>query len=183
MSKTTTCKRCGSTQVAWVQSKKTGKWYLAFTTAYHGDPGDYASGRRGSSGGTTVHKHIAHDCDDPIKGGHSICETCGQRHQRGAQSICDANTYHARKAAEADSAPEWQSWIGPTGTEIHALESADYDFRVRTLPSGMIELEWQLRRVPQGSSLKRFGDEDEFATVEEAKVRAAEIVAELAPIL
>jgi len=26
--KTTKCKLCGESQVAWVQSKKTGKWYL-----------------------------------------------------------------------------------------------------------------------------------------------------------
>ena len=34
--KTTTCKRCGDPQVAWVQSKK-GKWYLATAYQVNGD--------------------------------------------------------------------------------------------------------------------------------------------------
>lgn len=31
------CRVCGDTNVAWVQSKRTGRWYLAY--AYSGAPG------------------------------------------------------------------------------------------------------------------------------------------------
>lgn len=34
--KTTTCKRCGDPQVAWVQSKK-GKWYLVMASRVGGE--------------------------------------------------------------------------------------------------------------------------------------------------
>jgi hypothetical protein len=75
--KTTKCKRCGSIQVGWVQSKKTGKWYLAFATPTHSMQID---GKSYGSTGYHVHAHVPHKCDDPARGGFKPCDACGRHH-------------------------------------------------------------------------------------------------------
>jgi hypothetical protein len=75
--KTTQCKRCGSVQVGWVQSKKTGKWYLAFATPTHSMQID---GKSYGSSGYQVHAHVPHDCKEPVRGGFKPCEACGNHH-------------------------------------------------------------------------------------------------------
>lgn len=65
----TTCKRCGSTQVAWVQSKKTGKWYLAFATEYSASVTYGPDKAYTTPGGVAVHAHTPHKCDDYSRGG------------------------------------------------------------------------------------------------------------------
>lgn len=79
MAKLATCKRCGSTAVSWVKSKRTGKWYLAFARqeksfAVYGPDSVHRAG-----GGVSVAAHIPHDCDDPARGGRPLCDLCGKR--------------------------------------------------------------------------------------------------------
>lgn len=79
--KNATCKRCGSTSVAWVKSKRTGNFYLAFATFYSG--GGYVDPNGHSSGGGqswTAHPQSPHDCKSPNRGGYNVCVHCGRHH-------------------------------------------------------------------------------------------------------
>lgn len=69
---TTQCKRCGQQKLAWVQSKKTGRFYLAHTQTYHG----MHHGNGYSRGGTNVLAHQPHKCDED----RPVCNVCGYRH-------------------------------------------------------------------------------------------------------
>lgn len=61
MAKNVMCKRCGEVNLAWVKSKKTGRFYLAPIRKYHGMP---LGGDRGySRGGEQVVAHQPHKCD------------------------------------------------------------------------------------------------------------------------
>lgn len=69
--RTATCKRCGSTGVAWVQSKRTGRHYLALATV--------GTSRDGSNyGKVIVYPQTPHDCHDATKGGRQDPEHPGQ---------------------------------------------------------------------------------------------------------
>lgn len=68
------CQRCGQQKLAWVQSKRTGKWYLAHTQSYHG----MHHGNGYSPGGTSVLAHKPHKCDED----RPVCGDCGYRHDR-----------------------------------------------------------------------------------------------------
>lgn len=119
---TTTCKRCGQADLAWVQSKKTGKFYLARTRKYHGaslgGDGGY------SRGGVSVLAHLPHKCDD-ARTGRPVCDTCGQRHQAGyaGDSICLVNQ---RAAAAAE--PQWQTRTPARWPNLvrHNLDAGDF---------------------------------------------------------
>lgn len=65
----TTCKKCGSTQVGWVQSKRTGKWYLAFATEYRASTTYLPDSAHTTPGGVQVHPQTPHKCDDYTRGG------------------------------------------------------------------------------------------------------------------
>lgn len=75
--KTTHCKRCGSGRVGWVQSKKTGKWYLAFATRTHSVQ---VGSQRAGETGWHAHAHIPHDCTNPARGGYDACPLCKGHH-------------------------------------------------------------------------------------------------------
>lgn len=81
---TTECNRCGQQNLAWVQSKRTGRYYLAHTQKYHGAA---LGGDRGySRGGTSVLAHQPHKCDED----RPVCETCGYRHdQHNSEWACE----------------------------------------------------------------------------------------------
>ena len=80
MTNLTTCKRCGAQNLAWVQSKRTGRYYLAQTQQYHGMP---LGGNGGySRGGTNVLAHRPHKCDEA----RPVCDDCGYRHTYGFSS-------------------------------------------------------------------------------------------------
>ncbi|MFC9432748.1 hypothetical protein [Nocardia sp. NPDC057030] len=70
MAQLTQCKRCGSQQVAWYQSKSTGKRYLAKAR----------QGRGGAGIGVVVDPRLPHRCDDINRGGHDACPHCGRHH-------------------------------------------------------------------------------------------------------
>lgn len=59
--KTTKCKRCGATRVAWAQSKRTGKWYLC-NTAPVGSFSRFAESRNCDT--VWVMPNFPHNCDD-----------------------------------------------------------------------------------------------------------------------
>lgn len=117
---TTTCKRCGAQNLAWVQSKKTGRYYLALTQKYHGIP---ATGTSAAvPGGITVLAHRPHKCDDP-RSGRPVCDTCGHRHSVHENSIC---LVRQRAAAAAD--PQWDSWTPARWPNLvrHSLDAGDF---------------------------------------------------------
>ena len=66
--KTAQCKRCGSQEVAWVKSTRTGKFYLAFAVQ--------ATSRSDGA----VYPQTLHKCDDPTRGGYKACTLCGKHH-------------------------------------------------------------------------------------------------------
>ena len=66
------CNRCGAQKLAWVQSKRTGRYYLAQTQTYHG----MHHGNGYSPGGTSVLAHRPHKCDED----RPVCDSCGYRH-------------------------------------------------------------------------------------------------------
>lgn len=156
MSKTAQCKKCGSTSVAWVQSKRTGKWYLAFATTYHGTPADGVN--KATAGGVAVHAHIAHDCDDPAKGGRPTCERCGTRHGVGDQMICDA----VLRDAQAE-APLTFEVTQLKKSVRHVLDRVDWSIRIYERPD-VVELE------VYGKGIEPL--DEEFDTVEAAKAAA-----------
>lgn len=81
MAKLAQCKKCGSQRVAWVLSKKTGKWYLAFATKSHAVVNYTAVGGPASSGGgVNVYAHQPHCCDNRQLGGHDACPHCNRHH-------------------------------------------------------------------------------------------------------
>lgn len=75
--KTVSCKKCGSVQCSWVQSKRTGRYYLAFCTPTHSIQ---VEGRVSGTSGWQVHPQTPHDCTDPVRGGFKACESCGKHH-------------------------------------------------------------------------------------------------------
>lgn len=77
MDKTARCRRCGSGRVGWVQSTRSGKWYLAFATPTHSVQVD---GHRSGETGHHIHRHILHRCDEPNTGGFDACTLCGRHH-------------------------------------------------------------------------------------------------------
>lgn len=68
------CDRCGQQQLAWVQSKRTGGWYLCHTQHYHGQH----HGNGYSPGGVNVLAHRPHKCDED----RPVCGECGYRHNK-----------------------------------------------------------------------------------------------------
>ena len=77
VSRNARCKRCGSDRVMWHQSKRTGKWYLAFATHHHGMVVDGTG-----SEGWVAHPHQPHRCDDPLVGGFPACPFCKRHHSQ-----------------------------------------------------------------------------------------------------
>lgn len=73
------CKRCGSTSVAWVQSSKAGKWYLAFTTRQAALPVYGPDTVHITPAKTIVHEHILHKCDDASTGGRNSAAQLAER--------------------------------------------------------------------------------------------------------
>lgn len=80
MAKLAQCKRCGSTSVAWVQSKRTGKWYLAFARTAKEAVAYTDSGAHGGREYVSVAAHMPHKCDDPMYGGYNPCPLCNKPH-------------------------------------------------------------------------------------------------------
>lgn len=76
--KNTTCGRCGSRSVAWVQSQRTGRYYLAFATHHHSVALD--GGQRSGETGWVAHPQNPHKCDDVLVGGFNACPNCGKHH-------------------------------------------------------------------------------------------------------
>lgn len=70
MTKLATCKTCGSQQVAWVTSKKTGQTYLATAR----------KGRAGAGIGVVVSANMVHQCDNRARGGFDPCPHCHRHH-------------------------------------------------------------------------------------------------------
>lgn len=168
---TTTCKRCGQPDLAWVQSKKTGRWYLAHTQRYHGAA---LGGDRGySRGGISVLAHQPHNCDQD----RPLCDKCGVRHDRFATDLCEARQRDARRQAEADQPLDWKTWTASHGGTIAALERADFDIRVREMKDNSWELEYNFRTVPVASGLQNWDVEEGFATLDAAQARALELIA------
>jgi hypothetical protein len=58
--KTVQCKRCGTVNLAWVKSERTGRYYLAPVRKYHGFVDNNG---RATGGGSSVSKHHPHKCD------------------------------------------------------------------------------------------------------------------------
>lgn len=168
---TTTCKRCGQPSLAWVQSKKTGKFYLAHTQKYHGMP---ATGTSAAvPGGISVLAHQPHKCDED----RPLCDKCGIRHDRFATELCETRQRDARREAEASQPLEWRTWTASHGGTISALERADYDIRVREMKDGSWELEYNFRTVPAASGLKNWDVEEGLGTLAAAQARALELIA------
>ncbi len=78
--KATQCNRCGSTKVGWVESKKTGRWYLALATPTHSIQ---IEGRALGTTGVQIHPQTPHQCDSPNRGGYDACPLCGRHHYIG----------------------------------------------------------------------------------------------------
>lgn len=72
--KLVSCRRCGQQNLAWVQSKRTGRYYLAKTQNYRGMPADGVNAA--VRGGVSVLAHRPHKCDED----RPVCEVCGYRH-------------------------------------------------------------------------------------------------------
>lgn len=87
--KTAQCNRCGSNNVAWVKSKKTGRNYLAFAVQ--------ASYRCDGA----IYPQTPHDCTNPTRGGYQACPICGKHHHISAfgtqPSPADCAKYPAAK--------------------------------------------------------------------------------------
>jgi len=170
MTTTTTCKRCGQPDLAWVQSKKTGRYYLALTQKFHGAPLGGADGGY-SKGGTTVLAHRPHKCDDP-QTGRPVCETCGQRHAVG-NSICEV---HQRANAVAD--PQWTSRTPARWPNLtrHSLDAGDFRAEIEhdTETGEVLATVWYHNQAftVDGVTYR----EVSFATVEEAKAKVLEII-------
>lgn len=73
------CKRCGQVNLAWVQSKRTGRYYLAPVRSYHSMPGFNTSGGRKTE---SVSAHQPHKCD-PAKVEQFQAEVVGYSAARG----------------------------------------------------------------------------------------------------
>lgn len=77
------CKKCGDINVAWVKSKRTGRYYLAYAyesrgyTVYGAD-----SAHRVPGGGVQVSAHKPHKCD-PAKAEKFQAEIAGYAAARG----------------------------------------------------------------------------------------------------
>jgi hypothetical protein len=124
-----TCNRCGETNVAWVQSKRTGKWYLAEAYRYHGQPADMNG--RAIPGGVAVRAHEPHRCDEA----RPVCARCTQRHAPGSTQTCDLGV---RRLAMAN--PVWDVFEGKRGTVRHTLDAGDIRAEVEHFPGEPILL-------------------------------------------
>lgn len=169
MTTTTSCKRCGQSDLAWVKSKKTGRFYLALTQKFHGAPLGGDGGY--SQGGITVLAHRPHKCDDP-RSGRPVCETCGQRHAVGS-SIC---LVHQRAAAAAS--PQWTTRTPARWTNLtrHSLNAGDFQAEIEhdTETGEVLVNVWYNN---QGFTIDGVTYRDaRFATVDEAKAKVLEII-------
>jgi hypothetical protein len=165
-----TCKRCGAPNLAWVQSKKTGRFYLALTQKFHG----VQHGNGYSAGGVSVLAHKPHKCDDPHAGGHPVCDKCGKRHSpHSGDMICLVNQ---RVAALAD--PQWKSrtpgrWQNLTR---HSLNAGDFTAEVEhDTETGEILLSvWLNGQVYSQDGV--IYNEVQMPTVDEAKAKALKLM-------
>lgn len=167
---TTTCKRCGQSDLAWVQSKKTGRWYLALTQKYHGMP---ATGTSAAvPGGITVLAHRPHKCDDPSSG-RPVCDTCGHRHDVHSTSTC---LLHQRNNVLAD--PQWEARTPARWPNLnrHSLDAGDFRAEIEhdTVTGEVLVNVWYNNQAFTTSGVTY--RDTPFATVDEAKAKVLEVI-------
>lgn len=170
MTNTTTCKRCGQSDLAWVQSKKTGRYYLALTQKFHGAPLGGDGGY--SKGGITVLAHRPHKCDDP-RSGRPVCETCGHRHAVG-NSICEV---HQRVNAAAN--PQWDAYSPARRPSLtrHSLNAGDFHAEIEhdAETGEVLVTVWYHNQTWTDADGVTYRDAS-FPNVDEAKAKVLEII-------
>jgi len=117
--KSAQCKKCGSTRVLWVQSKRTQRYYLAFATRTHSV--QVGSQSCGTTGWVASPQH-PHKCDEPAVGGFGVCGLCGRHH---FQPLGDANVAFCASYPDApmsEQGPAKPAPVAPSAEDAGSIE-------------------------------------------------------------